>query len=332
VPMLMCPEPTFEGLFKLMAAGPASVGVFSSEGGQFIGGHGMNDVNKLKTVSGMSALWDGEPARRVRSGDGASILPGRRVALHLMVQPNVTDILLQDQELAGQGILSRLLVSAPESATGKRVPRPERPETESAINSFGRRLLDILEAPLPLAAGKTNELEPRELPLSEEARKLWVEFGGHVEKAMAPGGPLQQIKGLANKLPEHAARLAAVRTLVGNLQATEVGAAEMEAGIALAEYYAAEALRLFGASQIGADLQAAQRLLDWLCETWPEDNVSLPDIYQRGPNSIRDKATAQKLAAILVDHGWLAPVQGGTKIGEQFRRQAWRTVKAAKET
>jgi hypothetical protein len=164
VPMLMCPEPTFEGLFKLMAVGPASVGVFSSEGGQFIGGHGMNDENKLKMAAGMSGLWDGEPARRVRSGDGASILPGRRVALHLMMQPNVADLLLQDQLLAGQGILSRLLVVAPESATGKRTPRPERPETQSAIKSFAGRLLTILETTLPLAAGKLNELEPRDLP------------------------------------------------------------------------------------------------------------------------------------------------------------------------
>jgi hypothetical protein len=49
-PMLTCPEPTFEGLCKLLAIGQPSLGIFSSEGGQFIGGHGMNDENKLKTV------------------------------------------------------------------------------------------------------------------------------------------------------------------------------------------------------------------------------------------------------------------------------------------
>jgi hypothetical protein len=271
----------------------------------------MNEDNKLKMVSGMSALWDGEPVRRVRSGDGASTLPGRRVALHLMMQPNVADLLLQDQLLAGQGILSRLLVVAPESATGKRMPRPERPETKYAINSFGGRLLTILETTLPLADGKLNELEPRDLPLSREASNPFIDFIGHVEKAMAPGQPFQQIKGLANKLPEHAARLAGVITLVGNLHATEVGSAEMQAGIILAEHYAGEAIRLFGASQIGAELQAAQRLLNWLRETWGENHVSVPDIYQRGPNSIRDARTAKKLVSILADHGWLKPVKGG---------------------
>ena len=42
-PMLTCPEPTYEGLCKYLQSGQPSIGVFSSEGGQFIGGHGMSD-------------------------------------------------------------------------------------------------------------------------------------------------------------------------------------------------------------------------------------------------------------------------------------------------
>ena len=34
-----------------------------------------------------AGLWDGEPIRRVRQGDGSIVLPGRRVSMHLMVQP-----------------------------------------------------------------------------------------------------------------------------------------------------------------------------------------------------------------------------------------------------
>ena len=44
-PLLTCPEPTFEGLCKLLAVGWPSVGIFASEGGQFIGGHGSRDAN-----------------------------------------------------------------------------------------------------------------------------------------------------------------------------------------------------------------------------------------------------------------------------------------------
>jgi hypothetical protein len=109
MPMLTCPQPTFEGLCKLFACGQPSLGIFAAEGGQFIGGHGMSDDNKLKTAAGLSDAWDGSPIRRVRSGDGAIILPGRRLSAHLMAQPAVADILFRDRLLMEQGLLSRLL-------------------------------------------------------------------------------------------------------------------------------------------------------------------------------------------------------------------------------
>jgi hypothetical protein len=56
VPMLTCPEPTFEGLCKLFAIGHPSLGLFATEGGQFIGGHGMKDDAKLRNAAGLSDL------------------------------------------------------------------------------------------------------------------------------------------------------------------------------------------------------------------------------------------------------------------------------------
>jgi hypothetical protein len=328
-PMLIASEPTFEGLTKQFTNHRPSLGLFSSEGGQFIGGHGMNEENKLKTASGLSSLWDGEPVRRVRAGDGASVFTGRRVTAHLMVQPDVACILLQDPLLLNQGILSRILTTSPESAAGKRKPRAEQEETDKIIKDYGSLLLQILERPLPLAAGKTNELEPRALPLSMEAAELWKQFVQNVESSIGPGGDLETIKGLANKLPEHAARLAGVITLIGDINAPEVSEQSMKAGIALAEHYVAEAMRLFEVTRINADLRLAQRVLDWLHRTWGEPNSSLPDIYQRGPNAVRDQGTARKLVAILVDHGWLTPIEKGATIAGHFRREAWRIVKAA---
>jgi len=326
-PMLTCPEPTFEGLCKLFAAGRPSLGLFSTEGGQFIGGHGMADENKLRTAAGLSALWDGEPIRRVRAGEGASILPGRRLAAHLMVQPEVADMLLSDRLLIDQGMLSRVLVTAPQSAAGTRLWREERPETDRDLKRYGARVLEILEAPLPLSAGKSNELEPRPLPLSAEARRLWIGFADHIEQAIAPGSPLEPVRGIANKLPEHAARLASVLTLVRDLHAAEIVDEEMRAGIALAEHYAAEALRLFDAKGTNPELRLAQRLLNWLMHHWNEPAISLPDIYQRSLNAIRDQATARKLVKILDNHGWLVEMPGGAVVAGQRRREAWRIVR-----
>ncbi|MEI7670043.1 MAG: DUF3987 domain-containing protein, partial [Pseudomonadota bacterium] len=46
MPLLTCPEPTFEGMCRLLLGGLPSIGIFSNEGGQFVGGHGMNQENK----------------------------------------------------------------------------------------------------------------------------------------------------------------------------------------------------------------------------------------------------------------------------------------------
>jgi hypothetical protein len=63
-------EPTFEGLTRLFALGQPSLGLFSDEGGQFLGGHGMNTDNRQKTLAAFNDLWQGNPIRRTRAGDG----------------------------------------------------------------------------------------------------------------------------------------------------------------------------------------------------------------------------------------------------------------------
>ena len=325
-PVLTCPEPTYEGLVKLLAVGLPSIGIFAAEGGQFIGGHGMTEEAKLRTAAGMSSLWDGDTIKRIRSADGVTVLPGRRVAMHLMAQPDVAAIWFGDRLLIDQGLMSRVLVSAPDPASGTRMWHDPAPEGDIALKHYGACLLNILERPMPLAAETRNELAPRPLPLSADALPLWIAFANYVEKRLAPGGELEPVRGLGNKLAEHAARIAAVLTLIGDIEADEVAPAEMTAGVELAQHYAAEALRLYGASRISDELREAERLLAWLLQTWKEPCVSLPDIYQYGPASIRDKARAHRVVTILEDHGWLVPAGPGETAGNR-RRETWLIVR-----
>jgi len=53
---------------------------------------------------------------------------------------------------------------------------------------------------------------------------------------MRVSGSLESIRGLGNKLPEHATRLAAVLTLMLDFHAGEIARREMEAGIELAQH------------------------------------------------------------------------------------------------
>ena len=120
-PMVTTTEPTFEGLAKLYAVRQPSLGLFSDKGAQFLGGHAMKAENRPATVARLCKLWDGAPINRVRGGDGAATLPGRRLALHLMVQPIAARPLLADPIASGQGFLPRFLIAEPASTIGTRL-------------------------------------------------------------------------------------------------------------------------------------------------------------------------------------------------------------------
>ena len=71
----------------------------------------MAQENRLRTAAGFSALWDGTQITRIRAVDGVSVLKGRRLAMHLMVQPEAATAFLSDPVLRDQGsLLSRILV------------------------------------------------------------------------------------------------------------------------------------------------------------------------------------------------------------------------------
>jgi len=330
VPIITCEEPTYEGLYRLFVKGQPSLGVFSAEGGQFIGGHGMSDENKLRTSAGLSKLWDGVPIKRVRSGDGASTLPGRRAAMHLMAQPDVAARMLSDRVLADQGLLSRFLVVAPDSTAGTRFFQEANAESDTAIRNYNELLLQILGTQPEIKEGSGNELAPRVLQMSAEARSGWIGYANHIEVLLAPDGAFESIRGFANKLAEHAARLAAVLTLVEDLGASEVKAEAMANGIVLADFYAAEALRLFNSSLGDPDLLLAEKLLSWLHQKRLE-TVALPNIYQNGPGSIRTAKEARKIARILKDHGWISEIDGGVDIDGVRHKEAWRVAKTGGE-
>ena len=325
-PMLVCPEPTFEGLCKALAIGQPSMGVFSNEGGQFVGGHGMSPDNRLKTAAAFSKLWDGDPIKRVRAGDATVTLPGRRVSLHLMIQPRAAMEFLGDDSLIDQGLLSRMLATYPTSTLGSRFSRDTLPESKAAYERYCDRLTAILRTPPVTKEGSANELEPRDLPLSEEAAGTFLVFSDHVEGQLGPDGELAGITGFGAKLSEHAARIAGVLALIEDLEAIEVSTEAADQGIDLAQYYAGEALRLFEAGATKPDLLIAQRVLEWL-QDWPEPAVSLPDIYRGGPRKVRDKTAARKFVNILVDHGWLIPMKGGATIKGAVRQEAWQIVR-----
>jgi len=321
-PMLVCGEPTYEGLFRLLRDGPHSVGVFSNEGGQLLGGYALNDDNRLKTAAGLSDGWDGKPWKRVRGGDGLTLLPHRRVTLNLMVQPLVAAPLLGDTLLRDQGLLSRILVCAPRPASGTRFWKDPQPHSHQALATYAQRMLDLL-CRSPIA---DEEIYPA-MVFTTQARSMWIAFADSIEAQLGAEGGLSTVRGLANKAAEHAARLAGVLELVANPEARAIAEPMLGAGIELIQFFLTEAVRLYEGMQVNTDLQQAARLLRWLHTSWTEPYISPVEVYQRGPREFREKDQASAALRILEEHGWLMPLQGGHEVAGQRRRDVWLIVK-----
>jgi hypothetical protein len=342
-PTLICSEPTYEGLCKLMAIGQPSIGIFSSEGGQFLHGHSMKSENKLRTAAALSDLWDGKPIKRIRSTElgnnsGVMTISGKRLCFHLMIQPNIAASFLGDDELRDQGLLSRMLLVAPKSAAGSRFYRNISELNQETIELFGQCLLNILQSNNQVneqSHDQTNRQEKehslRTIKFELEAKKLFFSFSDSVEQRIASDAEFEAIKGLANKLPEHAARIAATIALFYNIHTDLLEMEHLQIGIRIAEYYAKEALRLAACAESDSKIVLAEKLISWLHNCWKQEFVSLPDIYQN-INLLSTKNKAAEIVAILVDHGWLIKTIEPKIINNQIRRDVWKVIKEEEST
>jgi hypothetical protein len=243
-----------------------------------------------------------------------------------MVQPEIAARMLTDPTLTSMGTVARFLIVAPESAAGTRLWRTRPSWVDPAIAEYQAALRPLLERE-PQKGSEPNELAPPRWPLSSDARGVWIEFHDEAERKIKADGDWAPIRALGSKLPEHAARLAAVMAAVADPDAGEVGLAFMAGGIGLGRYYAAEALRLVEAGLTDPDLLLAEKLLGWLHADQAREVTHLREIYQLGPNAIRDRETALRITKILEDHGWLRLLKAGTKVDGRRRRNAWRVVR-----
>ncbi len=318
-----------QGLLKRINFTRPSLGLMSDEGGSWLGGFGMTEDNRLMTISTLSDFWDGKTIQTMTSGEGFMALRGRRLAFHLMIQPILAGRLLGNAEAQGQGFLSRLLVSQPESLAGTRLVVVDAPPNIEAINqlqAYKERLSRVIRATLPVEPG-TNILQPRCLTMSRQAQLMWWEFYNSIESRLGADGDLQSVKGFVGKLPEMAARIAAnLLAFERGMSAEELDAETLARGIAIAQFYLSEALRLFGAQTVEQIYVDARLVSQWIKDKWPENLISVSAISSKGPSFVRNRSDyIRDIIALLVRHNHLSEqLQNGGDIGGKHVRTVWR--------
>jgi hypothetical protein len=310
-------ETTAEGLAKNWPYLRGGLGIFSAEGGQFLGGHGFNAEAKLRTAASLAQLWDGAGLRRLRAGDGLVDLQGRRLSAHLMIQPEAAMSVLADPVLRDQGLLSRILIAAPETLAGTRLWREPADGFESGLRRYTARVLSVFELPVPAANAVGNELTPRSLDLSAEARVVWTNFHDEVEANMATDRRFANLRDVAGKAAEQAARMAGVLQIVDERDAATIDGDAMLRACDLMSWYLDEAVRMATEAKIPPEVVDAQTLLDWLNERSIR-HVTVSAIQKNGPGPLRRKDKLDPAIDALEAAGWLMP--------DNASRRAWRVV------
>ncbi len=315
LPYLLVSEPTTEALHKLLAAGRGSVGLFSDDAGEFIGGHAMSTEHKTKTAASLSRLWDKGEFDRIRVGDGASKHYGKRTALHLLLQPVIAETVLSDDLLTGQGFLARCLLAWPPTRAGTRQYVERDLSADPAMAAYWQRMSALLDRPPPLRAGTRNELEPRRLGLDAAAKALYVQLANGIECSMRPEGEMAPVRAWASKGSEQALRIAGVLTVFENPDAQTISAGTLQRAGEIAAYHLGEAARIVGTAAIPRTIRHAELVLDW-CRARGIETVSSRDLLRLGPNAIRTADAVSAAMATLEHHGWADPIKSGS-------RRAW---------
>jgi putative DNA primase/helicase len=321
VPRLIYSDFTPEALTYSLAKKWPSGGVISSEAGSVFGSHGMGKDSQLRTMANLNQLWDAAKLTFDRRGE-SYVVDGARLTMSLQVQESaLMEFIEKTGSLArGTGFLARFLIARPESTQGTRF-FTEPPKNMPALEKYSGQIKRILQAPAPI--NERGGLEPSMLTLSPDAKAAWVIFHDEIEKGLCKGGELQDVRDVASKIADNAARMAALFHVIdGGIGA--ISLEHFEAASIITAWHLNEALRFYGELALPPELVDAVLLDEWLiehCRKNRVDVVTLRTIMQFCPGRLRAKEKLTAAIQELIERGRVILLQNGKKREIQINPQ-----------
>jgi hypothetical protein len=318
IPKLTIKDPTQEGVIKALNTMPPAIGIFTAEGAVFLTGHGFTPEKKTASGGMYSEMWDGGEISRARVVDGLTFMSGKRLAVHVQVQPDIAKQFLSDASLRNQGFIARILIAQPESLAGTRFWKDPPRECCRLLAEYQVSVRNVFEA------GKTKddsaELDLTTLIMSDPASACWKAFSDDNERQMRQGGRYANMRDFARKSAEQAARIAGVLTLIESPYRETIVVDVMKRGIILAHWYLEEARRLIEAHSISDAVADGRELLEWIVKQPIDDNdlgwtVSKRKMQQYGPGRLRSDERRRDAAIDSLCSEHLAYRPGNGKTG-----------------
>lgn len=314
IPRLLYADATPEALAYGLAKQWPSGGVVSAEAGIVFGSHGMGKDSVMRNLGLLNQLWDGTSLAVDRRSGESFTVRGARLTVALQVQePTLREFFTRSGALArGTGFLARFLVAWPESTQGQR-PFTEAPANWPALAAFHRRIAAILNQPAPI--DEDGALTPAMLSMAPDAKAAWVEYHDAIESELASGGELYDVRDVASKSPDNAARLAALFQIFEHGMGGAIGLDSFERASLITAWHLHESRRFFGELALPAELADAARLDSWLiehCRKGRTHFVGKNHVRQHGP--MRDGARLDAAIRELAQLDRLRLVKDGKRL------------------
>jgi Protein of unknown function (DUF3987) len=189
--------------------------------------------------------YDAEPYRVDRVQREAIVIERALMTICVAVQPSVLRELCTE-DIRGQGLFARFLFAKPPSNVGRR--KGAGPRVPEAIKKqFEFHVGSMLSEPMPP--------EPRELWFSAAARVRLEQYAATLEPRLA--GDLQDMQDYGGKHAGRVIRMSGLLHLADNAGSMlpqdelQVSAATVERAIAIADYFLAEAIDVYGDASAG---------------------------------------------------------------------------------
>ncbi len=308
VPRMLRSDDTPEALARALAEYPLAI-VASAEAGVIFGSHGMSPDSVTRNLAQANAMWDGGPIDQGRISRDRIRIEEMRVSMGLQVQPAVLERFVDKTGGLARGIgyFSRFLLSQPETTQGSRYYRPA-PADMPGLNAFHARLSALLE--LPASFDAFDRLEAHYVPLARAAHDVWVLFHDEVEEQMNPDYEYAEVRDVASKAAENAARLACCFHVFAHDPFTEIGPDIMRKACGVMRWYLAEAVRFGSKHSETEEVRDAEMLEEWLVTYHKKlarekaaGTLTVNMARQLGPNRLRSRQRLDSALELLQDHG-----------------------------
>ena len=275
----------------------------------------MGKDSVMRNLGLLNVLWDGGSHSVGRRSSESFTVKGARLTVALQIQePTLREFFTRSGALArGTGFLARFLVAWPESTQGQR-PFTDPPANWPHLAAFHQRIATILNQPAPI--DEDGALTPPMLPLTPKAKAAWVEYHNKIESELSSGRELYDLRDVASKSADNAARLAALFQMFEGA-GSAIGLDAFEGASRIAAWHLNESQRFFGELALPAELANAARLDTWLIEHCRRERTHIVSrrFIQRNvtPARLREKAALLEALRELTEAGRIREMSEGKR-------------------